>query len=336
MVSISTLGQTLDQISRISSSQIQLDDLSRQIATGRRADSFAGFESDVVNLQRLRADVSEIDGYLSNISILEPRVEITQNIIEESIAQVEGVRDALTLRLQETSEFDITSINEFATEALSLIQDFVNTELNGRFLLAGDDVTNQPYDNPSLLQSEIAGRIPGFLDGSTTPGDFLNSIATLTDTQLGYSATVQSSDNVFSRIDRGIEIDYTARANSDAFRDVIGALGALSQLSFPTEGVDLATEGDFFEVYNGLADQLTDGLNGLRSEFNALERDRVVIDDTKQKLEAELGLFLSESEGLENVDPAESIVNFQSLQTQLEASFQVTSIIAQTSLINFI
>ena len=151
MVSVSTLGQTLEQISRLNTNQTQLDELNRQIATGKQTDKFAGYSTtDTISVQRIRTDLNEVDSYLNNIKLVNPRIELTQTTVNEILAQADVVLNSLRGELQE-GDFDSSTVQSFAGDALDIIQDIMNTEINGRYLLSGDDVGTPPYSNAGAL-----------------------------------------------------------------------------------------------------------------------------------------------------------------------------------------
>ena len=65
MANISTLGQALDQISRLKTQTSSLDLLTTQITTGKKSQSFSGLGIDALQSKRARADMSSLENYIS-------------------------------------------------------------------------------------------------------------------------------------------------------------------------------------------------------------------------------------------------------------------------------
>lgn len=67
MTGISSLAQALGQIDRIQSQQTLLDELSTQLATGKKTQKFSGLNTEILADQRARTDLSALETYVDNI-----------------------------------------------------------------------------------------------------------------------------------------------------------------------------------------------------------------------------------------------------------------------------
>jgi len=60
MTRVSTLGQSVDQISRLLRQQSDFENLSTQLATGKKVDQFSELGSDLLRTERARADIKSL------------------------------------------------------------------------------------------------------------------------------------------------------------------------------------------------------------------------------------------------------------------------------------
>ena len=171
-----------------------------------------------------------------------------------------------------------------------------------------------------------------WLNGTNGSDTLLTNIGSLTDSQLGFSLGVQSSDNVQFRTDEFQEADFTVKANDQGFKDMLVGLTALSNIKFPEEGVDLATRPDFYQVLDGLSGMLNDGMDAIREARASLSTASLTLGDAKERHLLAQSAFLTNRDKIESVDIEDAVVRFQTLQTQLEASYQTTAILSEMSL----
>ena len=112
---------------------------------------------------------------------------------------------------------------------------------------------------------------------------------------------------------------------------MIGLIG-LSELEIPDEDTDLATRDDFFKIVTGLYKKIEGGVSDLRQSEIKLAAAEGAIGRKLQQHQTDKGFLQTTIEDIQAIDPAEAVVRFQSLQTNLEAAFQTTSIISSLSL----
>jgi flagellar hook-associated protein 3 FlgL len=154
----------------------------------------------------------------------------------------------------------------------------------------------------------------------------------MTDSQSGYSSTLQSAKNVYARADDHFEIDYTVKANSDGFKKVVNGLRALSMIQFPNETTDVPTKDDFYDALNSIYASIQSGVDGLRADSAKISSAAQALDTVKTNHENDTQSLQRVLESTESADTTDAIVRFQTLQTQLQASYQVTAVLSQLSL----
>lgn len=142
-------------IQHLVDSRDRLDDLQRQLGTGKKTESYRGLGQDVSTDVAFRQQISVLEGYQQTIS----RVKIRLNIVDVTLTQVGNlVRDARGAI--DPNTFLLLGDNKSlaqqgATVALGEALSVLNTEADGRFVFSGRDVEQRPLANiEAILDGE--------------------------------------------------------------------------------------------------------------------------------------------------------------------------------------
>lgn len=328
---ISTYGFSLDMISKNSRLQKQLGDLQQQIATGVKSSTLDGYGVDNLRLQNARISTSSIDNYIFNIESATSRVRQISLGVEEISEQANNVLGALAILPQE-GDIDITNVKTLASNARDIIEGILNQSLGPDFIFSGSDVNSKPLENIGSLTTRIQLQVTSWLDGTNNAATFETNMNAYSDSQVGFSLGVQSSTSLYVRADDNFEVDYTVKANDSGFKDILVGLTAISEMEFPDPAVDLATREDFFNLVDSFHKKVQSGIEDIRAAEIKLAAADGSIGRKLQQHQTDKGFLQTTIEDIQSIDPAEAVVRFQSLQTNLEAAFQATSIIGSLSL----
>lgn len=331
---VSDAGRNLNQVGNIRNLRAQMYDLQRQIGTQKKADTFSGLGTSSLQIQRLRADTREIETFVGNIDIAISRIKI----MDTSFSRIESVAQEVLNGLQDIikeGEVDMAALNILARESLNFLKDLYNTQQDGRYLFAGSDVTNPPLENPSELDSNVQSEISDWLDGSQDVSSFLASITSLTGTDAGYSSSITGAGNVNVRADKNLEVNYTVLANSSGFEQVIKAVSVIANISYPG-GADVATGSEFFDVLTGIQNMLSTGLDNMQSQRFGMNRGLAIISKVEENHKEDIITIGNLVSRIEDADLAEAITKLQTVETQLTASYETTSLVNSLSLVNYL
>lgn len=329
--SISTYGFSMDMISQNSRLQKQMTDLQRQISSGVKSKDYKGYNIDSLRLQNARIELKSIEKYQYNIDTGGSKIRQMLIGVNEIEAQTDTVLDSIAL-LPEEGDVDISNLKKLTENTLNIVKDILNTKLGDDYIFSGSDIKSAPLENPDNLVDRVQTQVTAWLDGTIDADTFLDNIGGYTDSQIGYSLGVQSSSTVAVRADDNFEVDYTVKASDAAYRDIIMGLTAITEIEFPDDTVDLAERDDFYKIINTLYDRVRGGIDSLRDDQIKLSSAEAAIGRKSEAHKDENAFLVTTVENIQSIDPAETIVRFQSLQTSLEASYQATSIISSLSL----
>lgn len=336
IIGTSFLAQTTSQANRLKDLGSQLADLERQIASGKKYDTLAGFGgAGAQSVQRVRIDRNAIKAYQDNITTVNNRIQQMNQAMTSATTAAQQVVTSITSALQ-TSSDDVPNIATQAKNALSFVEDLANLNIDGRYLFAGSDTTSAPVVDDTQLNSNMQSQVTNWLNGTNTTAQLESNVNGFSSTQLGMNAALSASGNVTTRIDQSTSIDYTVKADSGGFQKIIQALGLMANLSVPNSSTDVPTTAQLNDIMNQVSSLLRTGIGQLQAAQTDLGTKTALIgsiQDTHTQDSATLDGLVSTAEGADTTDV---VTKIQSLQTQLQASYDVTSTLSKLSLVNFL
>lgn len=335
LTNVSFLGQSTSQISRLKDLNATLADLQRQIASGKKTDTLAGFGGTVAqSIQRVRTDRGRVQSYIDNIATANNRIKQMSEAMTAARKAATQLIDGLASAVHESST-DIKTLATLAKQSLAFVQDLANLNVDGRYLFAGSDTGSAPFTDANLLDANMQAQVAGWLNGSSTTAQMTGNIEGFSLPQIGFNPGLSAAGPVSLRIDDGTELDYTVRADVDGFQDVIRALGFMAHLKVPGPA-DTPTNADLDEALKGILSLVQQGAEKLDAAQTSLGAKSSLIKAVQEKHERDAVTLDGLIHDIENADMTEAIAKVQSLQTQLQASYQVTSILNELSLVNFL
>ena len=373
MTGISNLGQALDQISRLKSQQISLDTFATQIATGKKTQQFSGLGNDVIRSQRARADLNSIDQYTTNITNAHRRIDLMNSSVQQIAAQANTLTGAMT-SVQGGDLPDFETTQQLATDVYDFIVDLINTKDGERYLFAGADSTIKPVDDVGQFDTYLGNFVPdpdditnppisaaGFLgewgDGTITTDEFIDSYTNVNENILGYSESLVSGEagQVKVRVDDNSDFDYTVLGNTPAMKELIIAIGVLKNMPPPSNApgalndpaaTSTATDSppypsaeqqeNFFAVSTDLMQKINNAVDELEKVEYRLELTRAQTSIIQEQYTYDINSLQNIISDVEDIDLTETVAKIQSLQTGLEASFSVTALVSDLTLVNFL
>jgi len=374
MTGISTLGASVDQIARLKVQQNNLDLLTTQISTGKKTQQFSGLGTDILRSQRARADINSLEQYTTNIQNSQRRIQLMNGSLEQVRTQTNLIANGLTVGVQEGDAPDFEVTQRLAGDVYDFIIDLINTKDGDRFLFAGADSSIKPIEDNGLFDSVLGTFVPddtdianppfqasGYIgdwgDGTITTEEFIASYQATNENILGYSEALISgtTGDVRVRVDDNSDFDYTVLGNTEGLKEIVLALGVLKNLPPPENAPGalndpLATnaiedippfpsrekQDNFYEVFNDLKQTLIKAVDKIEAEEYRLGLIEAQTSVIKDQHEYQINTFKTTISEIEDADITESVAKIQQAQVSLQASFSVTSILADLSLVNFL
>lgn len=326
---ISTLSQNLRIDNSITSVQRRIADAQQQISTGKRSQVYSGFSGqDTRLLITLKEQRTSADSYINSINNTKVKTETIDATLQQMTTVTEDLRTQLYEQVEGLFEQSSLALSTYATAAINQMSNLLNQTTDGKYLFNGTDTDTQPIINPATTQGAYAQ--PALAGGSA---GIIAAAEAFFDVDANWNnVTTPAPGSLSVRVDQGVDLDFGELANDSAtFEEVFDVLYAFSNTTF--------TAGDDAEYRNlvnwglGKIEAALDLMNDMVGQNGVVGSEMV----SRQESHKETILLLETQIGnVEDVDPYEAVAEFQTLQAQLEASFQTTAVLRNLSLTKFI
>ena len=214
---------------------------------------------------------------------------------------------------------DDTTAANYQVAVMNALRDHAQVELKAASTVAAADqffdttppkIVSDPSGTPQLIDDTL-GRAVSWYRG---------------DIEADARASQQA------KIDDGMVLEYGVRADEPALRDTLKQLAVLASVEFDDDA-DL-------DYYRAVVDRSATGLqtagSGIRDLIGELGQKEELLVSVSGKQEAFVTLTNNQIVEIENVDPYAAIAEFFQLDTQLQASYQVTARLQGLSIVNFL
>lgn len=226
----------------------------------------------------------------------------------------------------------------FKTALDSALQKAANTELKAASTTRASEVffdtaPKSPVPPGYVPQARVVPNAGDFTTATSLRDGTADTVAWYT----GDNSPGNPRNDSSAVIDENLKINYGARANEDGYRLVVQSLAAFAVSDFSSNSPDNQA---FYEQmaqrsYGGLtpAGAEASGIRQNHMEFAAAQRTLKDAETRHRVEEGSLKAFVDEIEG---IDQEEVAVRLLTLRTNLEVSYQATSMTLQLSLSNYL
>ena len=332
-MSIANLAQQNYINALLTSQRNQLNTLQDQISSGEKGSLYSdlGGSATVTSIS-LNDALSQLTVYGNNISLVQGRTGVMDTALNTITSTAQSVsNNLLTATQSDTTDPGMANFNVQAQNALAQIQGYLNTAYNGQQVFAGTDLNTPPVASLTTLNNNVNAQLANLYSGASTGAQVMTGVTGVTGTNAGYSATVGGAGNLTAQIDTNQTVDYTVKADDPAIQQVMQGLSVIANLKF-----DPAHPTDFWTVFNGakaLIDQGTTGVTNLDGKVGLAQNELTQATNVQQSTQSTLQTQLGNTD---DVDVAAATTQLQLLQTQLQASYKVVSMVNQLSLVNYL
>ncbi len=307
-MSVSTIAQMQQVIQNLSSLDTQGNKLEQELTTGLNSTTYAGIAPQAAQLVNLDALQSQQQGYINTIGTVNQQLSSMSLATSTMATMVEQFASQL-----QTNAFNTTgsTIQTQAQALLAQVGDYLNTQGGEGYLFSGSDTTQAPFDasalpNPGDLTTPVNGAPPA-----------------------GY---YQGNDDVASaQVDQNLNVQYGITADNPAFEQVVRVLNFLANSppldqNNATDVANVDTAEQMLTSAGTSLQQLTSNIGMNQSELN---------NELQMHQQAQT-LAQSNISNITQANPATVITQLDTLQTQIEASYQTVNMLQNLSLANYL
>lgn len=334
---------------------LELQRAGQEVSTGRKADIYADLGPRSTSVMRLRASEADNQTFMQSNDVLGNKLQAMLTTIDSARDRLQGVLQTAIANVA-TPQNGAAVLQDQAKSALESVISTLNTSFNGDHLFAGLQSDTPPLVrwseinattglSPEDAMTSIFGGGPVDAASATAIADQIDQAFASNDTgnpARNYEATFyngspeldgggQPTRQVNAWVNNGQEVVYGARANDEPFREAIKGLAMLA-----VTDVSQMDEAAYSTWMNRVVDALSSAQEGMLGVSARVGFNQQVVETTQSQL-TDLSLVRrTQISDYESVDPYEAITRMQSLETQLQASYQVSSRLSGLSILNFL
>ena len=353
--SLSTLQFSLSNRRNVQSTTLALQRAGQELATGRKADIFVDLGARSSSAIKMRGHEENTQTYMTSNDILGTKLQAMLISVDAARDRIQSVLESTIVNAaQPQSGAEV--LQRDARAALESLVATMNSSYNGDHLFSGLD-----SDVPPLMQwtqtNVVTGLSPedaiasifagGPVDaaGATAIADQIdlafasndagnpdrNFDATMYQGSPALDAGGQPTEQARAWINVGQEVAYGVRANDDAF---IAAYKGLAMLV--VTDISALDENAYATYMSRVVDALSGAQEGMLDVSSRIGFSQQIVETTQDRLNDLSLIQRTQIANYENVDPYEAATRMQSLELQLEASYQVTSRLSGLSILNYL
>ena len=162
-----------------------------------------------------------------------------------------------------------------------------------------------------------------------------------TGTVIWYTGDDTSSDpraTATVQVGSDYKLNIGAQANEAPIRAILAGIAQVAAQSFTTPAVGSSDEARYFAVSDRARSLLTvsggeEGLTGIASDLSLAAK---TMSDTKTQNRSSRAALQDSLDGVDTVSTEDVTAKLLALQTQLQASYQVTSMLSKLTLVNYL
>jgi flagellar hook-associated protein 3 FlgL len=338
--SISSLSVSQAMQLTVKNSQVEIAKLENESVNGTFDDVGLELGTRTSTSLDYGRETARLQAIVDSNSLANQRMESSQLAMEEMSSSGQTLLNSLVAL---SGSSDSTSLQVSADTAMSVLQSFVsyaNISANGEYLFSGINTDVAPLDDNFITDaaSDFNSAFSDFMSAngissasdisSEQMEDFLEDYTSSFDWT---SWTNASDTEMTSRISTSESVTTSASLNSDGFKNLVLSSLITSQLATAGLSSDALTAVNA-EVTN-LAGLSVSGIDANRSGMG-LSQERV--EKANTAMLSQMDIINTQLTDLVGVDTYEASVRLNTLLTQVETSYTITSKIQGLSLVNFL
>ncbi|MFI4982843.1 MAG: flagellin [Nevskiales bacterium] len=348
---ISTFAGSLQRDDLIQSMQNQMNQLTNEISSGRKTDAAGSMGTGAGLLYQLHFQADQQTALQTSATTAASRLDA----IQTALTNVSTVAQNLANASQGTSSANAQTYSIVATQAqgaISQVLDSLNTQFDGSAVFAGDAAAApmQAADAPggpqatvnAVLSAAVAAKggplsqsdVQNLLNGANGLSSVFDN--TNSNPALNYNGSFYTgaTDGKPTKVLIGATstLQYDANAGQPAFRDLMKGLSMLSMLAAPSSQLDDSAK-------SALMTQANQVISAAQSELTAQQGQLGVVQSQLQQVTATQQAAASATQAqimnFEQADTFTDSTRLTALQTQLQATYEITAQLSQLSLTHY-
>ena len=350
---ISSMGSTMANSYQIQTMQSQMNQIAGEIASGRSSTPMGPLGANAALLYQLHAQANQQTTLQTTVTNTLGQLDAVQGAMNSIGTAVQTVATA-AINAPGTTAGGSTILANTAQGTMEQVVNLLNTQYQGKSLFSGDatDVAAMQSPNatggPAATMNSVLAAAVSAKGGPLSASDINNLIngtngiaSVFTDTNtnpaMNYTGAFYtgSTDNKPSTVlvGTGQTTQYNTAANQPAFRDLMQGLSMLGLLNAPSSQLDDSAKAELQNQGSAMISQAQNELTMQQGVLGVTQANlQHVADDQQSAASATQAQILN----FEQANVTADSTMLTALQTQLQASFDITAKISQLSLASYL
>ncbi len=337
MTTISTLSLTSPLRFSVGQAQAALTQDQMEVSSGTYSDLGLHLGAGTGNALSLESNIDSLNSFTTSNNVASARLSSTATVLTSVLSSAQTIQSDL---ISAASAGGATSA--LATTSLGAAQDLVsdlNTTVGGEAIFGGINAGTQPITAYTTTQASVQSAFQSYLttngySASTLTGTqmttFLQSSA-FTDAFSGTSWSSASSQTISSTVSPGQTLTTSVSANASGFQQIAQAYTMLSEFT----GSTISSEAQA-AVVSTASTLVSTGIDALNNVQTGVGVAQAAVTSANAQITSQVNVLQTSVGDLTNVDTYALSSQVTTLQTQLEASYQLTSRLQSLSLVNYL
>lgn len=324
----------------VQNSHTEIAKLEKEAVSGVYADQGVELGTRTSTSLDYSRETDRLQGIIDSNSLAEQRMDSSQLAMEQMSSSGQTLLNSLVAL---SGDSDTTSLQVSSDTAMSVLENFVsyaNVSVNGEYLFSGINTDVQPLNDTFIddLATDFNDSLSSFMssNGIGDVGDITGDQMTqfLEDYTSGFdwsSWTNASDTEMSSRISTSETVTTSATLNGDGFKNL--ALSSIITSQLANAGLSSEALTSVNTKVTNLAGLSVSGIDAERSSMG-LSQERV--DKANTAMQSQMDIINTQLNDLVGVDTYDASVRLNTLLTQVETSYTITSKIQGLSLVNYL
>lgn len=327
---ISTLGLALRTQKNVSTLQERLAKVQEQVSSTKISDTYSGLGGQVRDSVDMRVQFKKLDTYLSNIGRLQVDVNQMEQPLLEIADATNSVRDDLLAQANGTAP-DMNAMKSAMSAAIDRMTGALNVNLNGRYSFSGTNVAQQPMGDSSGLQAQVKSIVAGYTDAADASAKYDQAVQYVMDNWNDFYKGDTGTSQLSGLVEDGSTFSFGVRGDDDAFKKTFAAMFVMNNVDY-----DAGNKDGYEAIRSKAVDGLQSGFQGTNAITGEWGRAAKRLDTLQTRYKDQQTLLNTRIGDVEDVDMAAKSVELTNLQSQLQTSYQLISMLKSMNLANYL
>ena len=347
MTSISTLSLTSPLRSSVTQAQAALTQAQTEVSSDAPADLGLTLGARTGTALSLRSEIDSLQSYSSSNGVATTRLATTSNVLDAFITSAQGIQsDLITASTVGGSNATLATSAKAALQSLTA---GLNTTTAGQAIFGGINTGTSPlsdyFSTPtSTAKQAVDTAYQNFInanggDPSKITGAQMQSFLSGTFSTLFSASNWQStwsnasSQTISATIAPAQSVTTSVSANQGSFQQVAQAYTMLAEFTGSGTTLSAAAQAAVVSTATSLTSEGTASLTNVQSGVGVAQAS---ITTANSQISAQVDVLTTNVSDLTSVDTYALSSQVTALQTQLEASYELTNRLQSLSLVNYL